>query len=1581
QARLDFREGPRERRIREGSHYSCARTLSARDCSRGVRESYDHSYSTYGTGTNHGYRYRYRDRSRHVNRGRDSESPLSRVSESGSSDGGHWKSKSKRHKPTDEDDLTMPWMCKEVDPFIPQICNFKSSCKTRMSNNVKTYDGTGDPEDHVKNFQAAAQVERWAMPTWCHMFNSTLIGAARQKKYVKDLVKIHNIKQKDGVSIEDFMEQFKVETGRMKGAPECMRIFGFMHGVNNPELTKRLNEHVSKTMEEMMITTTAFIRGEAAAAGKKKGRTSWRTHDQSKRHTSEKRSDFRGQPREGRGSSRFTPLSRTPKEILAAEAGKFQPPPPMRRDQSKVGKKEAPAKDKSMAIYMIQSWKRMTRQKVTQSFKCVREIMFPSLATSNGTKGPLVIEAKIGGHMVHRMYVDEGSSTEVLYEHRFNLLRPEVKNQMVPATTSLTNFSGETIWPLGQLRLLVTIGDVDHSTRAWMNFMIISTILIPAECATVITSSKEIPKEAGVRHENFKVALHPNFPDQEVETGGTLSVKKRIKLCSLLKEYLNIFAWQPSDMTGDCYPLPEINWRMFMRLPFQVFLGAYEGYHQIQLAELDEEKMTFHTGQGVYCYTKMPFGLKNASATYQRLVDKAFDGHLNPKKCTFGAVEGMFLGYMITSEGIKQCPDKTEALLQLPSLRKIKEGDGLDASLLRKPCLTGPGTELYHNGKASSITGFRSQEASETLFADGSSCVDGSGAGLILTSLERKEFTYALRFQFIASNNEAEYGELIAGLRITAQMGMRNVHRLRQLFYKPSTTKQKQESGCPEQDCVNQFAHLSKQILVEILKEKFIQDKDVTTVVEEDGPTWMTPIIEYLKEGTLLGDRKKASKLRIKAQQYELLEGVLYRRSFLMPWLRYVGPLQADYVIREIHEGSCSKHARPRSMVSKAIRLRNPQQPLNPVTAPWPFQKWGINIASPFPERPGKVKFLIVAMDYFTKWIEAKAVAKITGNQAHRTMIKSSHGDTPFSLTYGTEAVIPAEIEMPTNRTAVVDAVHNDEELRLNFGLLKERRKRAAIREAKAMLKMTKYYNARVRGVTFRPGDFVYRSNDASRVVDGGKLGLKWEGPYEVTEALGDRAYKLRSAEGTLIIRDQVGDISTHTTKYTSPALTQKVFANMRKVGKGFSRVETPLFKGMLVEQEIDEEGDSDEHVEEVATGDAVHGDVNAARGEVPAVTKESSIPSPTLPTPPPQPPQDIPSTSLVQQTPPQSPQDGEETREEEQSESVEAQTIAEAKMDKDDAVILKDDKEEDKEGTDAVKDVEEAKEDETEPAEVQEVVDVVTTAKLITKVVIAASAIITTVEAQVLAATTTILTAAPARIATAPSRRRKGVNEAIDHVKRKAKEDPAVKRYQAMKRKPQTEAQARKNMMMYLKNVVGFKIDYFKGMSYDDIRPIFEAKFNSNVALLLKKKEQIEEDENRELQKINETPIERAAKRRKLDEELEDLKRRLQIVPNEDDDVYTEATPLVRKVPVVDYEIIEINNKPYYKVIRADGTHQLYISFLTLLRNFDREDLEALWSLVKERFSTAKPKNFFNDFLLTTLGAMFKMPDAHAQI
>nr|GEW94201.1 transposase (putative), gypsy type [Tanacetum cinerariifolium] len=257
---------------------------------------------------------------------------------------------------------------------------------------------------------------------------------------------------------------------------------------------------------------------------------------------------------------------------------------------------------------------------------------------------------------------------------------------------------------------------------------------------------------------------------------------------------------------------------------------------------------------------------------------------------------------------------------------------------------------------------------------------------------------------------------------------------------------------------------------------------------------------------------------------------------------------------------------------------------------------------------------------------------------------------------------------------------------------------------------------------------------------------------------------------------------------------------------------------------------------------------------------------------------------------------------------------------------------------------------------EVQEVVGVVTTAKLITEVVIVVSESVSAASATIVVVSAATITAAQLELLLLlPDEEKEWLSEIQkrnqlqknllkpNHVKHKAKEDPYVQRYQVMKKRPKTEAQALRNMIMYLKNTAGFRFDYFKGMSYDDIRPICEAKFNSNIEFLLKIKDQIEEEENRAIKSINETPAQKAAKRRKINEDVEDLKQHLEIMPDKGDEVYTEATPLDRKVLVVDYQIIHLNNKPRYKIIRADGTHQLYVSFITLLNNFDREDLESL--------------------------------------
>nr|GFB53892.1 reverse transcriptase domain-containing protein [Tanacetum cinerariifolium] len=138
-------------------------------------------------------------------------------------------------------------------------------------------------------------------------------------------------------------------------------------------------------------------------------------------------------------------------------------------------------------------------------------------------------------------------------------------------------------------------------------------------------------------------------------------------------------------------------------------------------------------------------------------------------------------------------------------------------------------------------------------------------------------------------------------------------------------------------------------VLVEVLETKSITGKEVTAVIEEESPTWMMELVNYLKEGP----RSVVAKA--------------IRLGYFWPTMHK----DAQDMIRKC--SNCQIH-----------HPRHPQQPLTLITAPWPFYKWGIDIAGPFPEGPGKVKFLIVAMDYFTKWIEAKAVATITDGQVKK---------------------------------------------------------------------------------------------------------------------------------------------------------------------------------------------------------------------------------------------------------------------------------------------------------------------------------------------------------------------------------------------------------------------------------------------------------------------------------------------------------------------------------------------------------------------------------------------------------------------
>nr|GEU57314.1 ribonuclease H-like domain-containing protein [Tanacetum cinerariifolium] len=204
--------------------------------------------------------------------------------------------------------------------------------------------------------------------------------------------------------------------------------------------------------------------------------------------------------------------------------------------------------------------------------------------------------------------------------------------------------------------------------------------------------------------------------------------------------------------------------------------------------------------------------------------------------------------------------------------------------------------------------------------------------------------------------------------------------------------------------------------------------------------------------------------------------------------------------------------------------------------------------------------------------------------------------------------------------------------------------------------------------------------------------------------------------------------------------------------------------------------------------------------------------------------------------------------------------------------------------------------------------------------------------------------------------------NAVIEKLKRSERVTYAVMKYQALKRKPLTEAQARRNMIVYLKKMAGYKMNYFKRMSYDEIRPLFKKHYNYNQAFLNEMNEGI---------KVLEKEV-----RQEKEVEVESSKRE-----DDDDDVHGDANSLALKIPIVDYKIHNERNKPYFQIIRAEGNHKMFISFSTMMKNFDKEDLKSLWKIIRERFKKIEPKNYTNDYLLNTLKIMFKKPNVEANV
>ncbi|KAL2248708.1 UNVERIFIED_CONTAM: Retrovirus-related Pol polyprotein from transposon 17.6 [Sesamum indicum] len=476
------------------------------------------------------------------------------------------------------------------------------------------------------------------------------------------------------------------------------------------------------------------------------------------------------------------------------------------------------------------------------------------------------------------------------------------------------------------------------------------------------------------------------------------------------------------------------------------------------------------------------------------------------------------------------------------------------------------------------------------LHVDGSSNAGNGGIGILIQGPENIEIEVAARLSFPVTNNEAEYEALIMGLELSLETGAKDLE-----VFTDSQLIALQIEGTYEtkEESMILYHTKAKSIMSKFNKcqvhqipqhendradslSKFgatlsgIRDRKITVMIKEtsaitesvdinvvdEKPSCKDEIVRYLKEGILLADPIGARRLKARAARFTLVDEQLYKRTIEGPLLKCLDLEKAEYVMREIYEGSCGNHSGGRSLAQKVIRqglfwpilvkdtkelvkrceacqkfamqIHTPTTQMEPVKIACPFDQWGIDILGFFPTARSQKKFIVVAVEYFSKWVEAKAVAKHSKIRlsskaswfdelpgvlwAYQTTPRSSTGETPFCLVFGTDVLIPAEIGEESHRVTMYNSATNHEERLLDLEVIEEKREVAYTKMLHHKALMMKNFNKRLKPRQVQVGDLVLKKVEISKYV--GKLDPGWEGPYKVIEIKRRGTYCLQDMEG-----------------------------------------------------------------------------------------------------------------------------------------------------------------------------------------------------------------------------------------------------------------------------------------------------------------------------------------------------------------------------------------------------------------------------------------------------------------------------------
>uniref|UniRef100_A0A2N9J973 Integrase catalytic domain-containing protein n=1 Tax=Fagus sylvatica TaxID=28930 RepID=A0A2N9J973_FAGSY len=638
----------------------------------------------------------------------------------------------------------------------------------------------------------------------------------------------------------------------------------------------------------------------------------------------------------------------------------------------------------------------------------------------------LVVTINIAGFTTRRVMIDNGSSADILYLSAYQQMWLD-KDKLRPMDTPLVGFTGDKVCPIGIVTLPITVGSHPKTVSKTVDFLIVNcpsaynAIIgrLTLNRLRAVTSTYHLLLKFPTEHRIGEVRgdqLEDGHPEKTTKIGANLPPKMKESLVQFLKNNKDVFAWSHEDMLGINPSIisHKLNVNPFLRPVKQkrrvfalernntimeevdkllVANFISEVFYPEWLANVVMEKTSFITSRGLFCYKVMPFGLKSAGATYQRLMNRVFHDQIGRNVEVY--VDDMLVKSKEEGDHLDDLRETFETLYKyqmklnpnkcLPFFKTLKKAfawtDKCQQAFeelkryLTEPLLLSPskeGEELYLY-LAVSLTAVNS--------------------ALIREEERRQLPVYYTSRALRGAEERYSPMEKLAFAPVTAARKLRPYfqahtivlltnHSLRKAMNKPDATGRLIQWSIELSEFDIDYrprTAIKAQVLADFIAEFTSKDDEPTKDVEQtskwtaniDGSSTKNAggigIILKSPEGQVNGDYEEKEG---RMQQY--LNLVRHQISQFREIVRagyYWPSMQADTNKFVQHCDKCQRFAN---------LLHSPPEILIPMKTPWPFVQWGLDIIGPFPIERRQLKILVVAIDYFTKWVEAEPLATIT---------------------------------------------------------------------------------------------------------------------------------------------------------------------------------------------------------------------------------------------------------------------------------------------------------------------------------------------------------------------------------------------------------------------------------------------------------------------------------------------------------------------------------------------------------------------------------------------------------------------------